>query len=42
MTLTLEEIAGHPALHRCVRAQAQALIQAYEMNPRLASVFATQ
>ncbi|UVK47171.1 hypothetical protein BPNPMPFG_002932 [Mesorhizobium sp. AR07] len=42
MALTLEEIAGHPALHRCIRVQAQAMNQTYEMNPRLASVFATQ
>jgi hypothetical protein len=42
MSLTSGLIAGHPDLHRCVRAQAQALIQAYGMNPRLASVFATQ
>lgn len=42
MALTSELIAGHPALYRCVRAQAQALIQAYGMSPRLSSVFATQ
>ena len=42
MALTLEEIAAHPALHRCIRVQAQAMNQTYEMNPRLASVFATQ
>ena len=42
MALNLEDIAGHPALHRGVRAQALALLQAYEANPRLASVFATQ
>lgn len=42
MALTLEEIAGHPALHRSVRVQAQAMNQTYEINPRLASVFATQ
>jgi len=42
MALTLEEIADHPALHRCIRVQAQAMNQTYEMNPRLASVFATQ
>ncbi|UVK41507.1 hypothetical protein LHFGNBLO_002354 [Mesorhizobium sp. AR10] len=42
MVLNLEDIASHPALHRRVRAQAQALLQAYEENPRLASVFATQ
>ncbi|MET3581446.1 hypothetical protein ABID19_004497 [Mesorhizobium robiniae] len=38
----MEYIAGRPALHRFVRAQSQALLQAYELNPRLASVFATQ
>lgn len=42
MTLTLEDIAAHPALHRCVRAQAQAMNQIYGTNPRLSSVFATQ
>ncbi|UDL88595.1 hypothetical protein LGH82_26255 [Mesorhizobium sp. PAMC28654] len=42
MTLTLEDIAAHPALHRCVRAQAQAMNQIYATNPRLSSVFATQ
>ncbi|CCV16014.1 hypothetical protein [Mesorhizobium sp. STM 4661] len=42
MALDVEDIAGHPALHRSVRAQSQALLQAYEANPRLASVFATQ
>ncbi|QKC88902.1 hypothetical protein EB230_10955 [Mesorhizobium sp. NZP2234] len=42
MALTLEEIADHPALHRCIRVQAEAMNQTYEMNPRLASVFATQ
>ncbi|RJT39080.1 hypothetical protein D3227_15445 [Mesorhizobium waimense] len=42
MALNAEEISGHPALHRCVRAQALALLQAYEAKPRLASVFATQ
>ncbi|MBN9220459.1 MAG: hypothetical protein J0I79_21130 [Mesorhizobium sp.] len=42
MALTLEEIAGHPALHRSIRVQAQAMNRTYEINPRLASVFATQ
>jgi len=42
MALNLEDIAGHPALHRAVRAQSQALLQIYEATPRLASVFATQ
>ena len=40
--LTLEDTAGHPALHRCVRTQALALLQAFEASPRLSSVFATQ
>lgn len=42
MALNAEEIAGHPALHRCVRAQALAMNQAYGANPRLSSVFASQ
>lgn len=42
MTLNAEEIADHPALHRCVRLQALAMNQAYQANPRLSSVFATQ
>jgi len=42
MTLTLEEIADHPALYRSIRAQAQAMNQLYGTNPRLSSVFATQ
>ncbi|RVD67355.1 hypothetical protein EN751_37260, partial [Mesorhizobium sp. M4A.F.Ca.ET.029.04.2.1] len=42
MTLNAEEIADHPALHRCVRMQALAMNQAYQANPRLSSVFATQ
>jgi hypothetical protein len=42
MALNSDDIAGHPALHPCVRAQARALIQTFEANPRLASVFATQ
>lgn len=42
MTLTLEDIADHPALHRSVRVQAQTMNQIYGTNPRLSSVFATQ
>jgi hypothetical protein len=42
MVLNLEDIAGHPALHACVRAQALALLQAFEANPRASAVFATQ
>jgi len=40
--LTLEDIAGHPALHRCVRAQALAMVKAFRADPRRSSVFATQ
>jgi len=40
--LTYEDIAGHPALAACVRAQALAMQQAYAGNPRASSVFATQ
>lgn len=42
MALNADEIAGHPALHHSVRAQALALLRIYEESPRLASVFATQ
>ncbi|PTE08884.1 hypothetical protein [Mesorhizobium helmanticense] len=42
MALNAEDIAGYPALHRCVQAQSLALIQIYEASPRLASIFATQ
>lgn len=42
MALNAEDIAGHPALHRCVQAQSLALIRIYEASPRLASIFATQ
>ena len=42
MAFSAQEIAEHPALHRCVRGQATALLSAYEGSPRLSSVFATQ
>jgi hypothetical protein len=42
MALNLEDIAGHPALHRHVQEQSLALIQIYQDSPRLASIFATQ
>ncbi|RUY36394.1 hypothetical protein EN981_25500, partial [Mesorhizobium sp. M7A.F.Ca.CA.001.13.2.1] len=42
MALKLEDIAGHPALHRYVQEQSLALIRIYEESPRLASIFATQ
>lgn len=40
--MTVDEIVDHPALHGHIRQQAQLLLQAYEGNPRLSSVFATQ
>jgi hypothetical protein len=42
MGLTADDIADHPALHGILRRQSQALLQAYEANPRLSSVFGTQ
>ncbi len=42
MALTADIIAGHPALHGAIRQQSRLLLEAYEANPRLASVFATQ
>jgi hypothetical protein len=42
MALTADIIAGHPALHGASRQQSRLLLEAYEANPRLASVFATQ
>jgi hypothetical protein len=42
MALNLDDIAGHPALHRYVRLQSLALLQIYEARPRLAAIFATQ
>jgi hypothetical protein len=42
MAMTAGEIASHPALQRCVRAQAGMLLSMQEGSPRIASVFATQ
>jgi hypothetical protein len=42
IVLNLEDITGHPALHRCVRAQALAMVTAFRADPRRSSVFATQ
>lgn len=42
MALTTYEIANHPGLHGSIRQQSRALLAAYETNPRLGSVFATQ
>ena len=40
--MTADEIASHPALQELIRRQSQALLMAYEANPRQSSVFATQ
>ncbi len=40
--MTAEVIASHPALQEFIRRQSQALLMAYEANPRQSSVFATQ
>ena len=40
--LTADEIAGHPGLHAAIRRQSHLLLQAYDGNPRLSSVFGTQ
>ena len=40
--LSADEIAGHPGLHAAIRQQSQLLLQIYDGNPRLASVFGTQ
>jgi hypothetical protein len=42
MAMTADDIASHPELERCARAQAQTLLSMQESSPRIASVFATQ
>lgn len=42
MALTVEDIAGHPALHDAIRRQSIALVEAYSASPRISSIFATQ
>ena len=42
MALSADEIAGHPGLHAAIRQQSRLLLQIYDGNPRLASVFGTQ
>jgi hypothetical protein len=42
LPMTADEIASHPALQEFIRRQSQALLMAYEANPRQSSVFATQ
>jgi hypothetical protein len=40
--LSVDEIAGHADFHGAIRRQAQSMLQLYEANRRLSSVFATQ
>jgi hypothetical protein len=42
MALSADEIARHPRVHAAIRQQSQQLLQAYDSNPRLSSVFGTQ
>ncbi|WP_202311875.1 MULTISPECIES: hypothetical protein [unclassified Mesorhizobium] len=42
MALKAEDIAGNLALPGCIRRQSQALVLAFEANPRVSAVFATQ
>lgn len=42
MALSVEDMIEHPALHRFVRGQSQALLEAFAASPRISSVFATQ
>ena len=41
-SLSVEEIAAHPRLIPCIREQASALLSIHAVNPRIASIFATQ
>jgi hypothetical protein len=41
-TLSVQDIANHPQLVPCIRQQAAALLSIHAVNPRIASVFATQ
>jgi hypothetical protein len=42
MTLSADDIAGHPALHAAIRQQCRIMQLTYDGNPRLASVFGSQ
>jgi hypothetical protein len=42
MALTADDVAGHPGVHSAIRQQSWLLLQVYDGNPRLASVFGTQ
>jgi AraC-like DNA-binding protein len=42
MALTADDVAGHPGVHAAIHQQSRLLLQVYDGNPRLASVFGTQ
>ena len=42
MSLSVDEVASHPRLAASIRQQAATLLSLHAINPRLASVFATQ
>lgn len=42
MVMTADDILSHPALERCVRGQAQAMLAIHDASPRTSSPFATQ
>jgi len=42
MAMTADEIVSHPALERCIRGRAQALLSIQDASPRMASIFATR
>lgn len=42
MGMTVDDIAGHPALHGFIQRQSRAFFAVYEADPHLASVFASQ
>jgi len=41
-TWTAERLVAHPAFDRAIREQARLLLQAYDADPKLSSVFGTQ
>jgi hypothetical protein len=42
VSLSAEDIVGHPRLVPCIRQQASTLLSIHAINPRIASIFATQ
>lgn len=42
MALSSDDLARHPGLHAAIRQQSRLLLQAFEGDPRLCSVFGTQ